>query len=386
MTELVFKTLTERGDYAVQYIATAIRHRSYEPVVVNPNLILYPIEEGDHAAKEKMLFDLLRASKPDAVWFMGDPHFHYDLFQIENKIRKQCPLIYYFVWDSEPTPHYLKDIYDCCDFIGCISNLTHEFVKKVKSEPDKSEYIWHCVDEEIFKPLPKEQIYATKKALFGHEDSFVILWDSRLGRRKQPWLMLKMFKEFLKFADISKTFLMFHTRATDNYTSLNEYAKHLGIWDNVKLNLELLTPEQMNVIYNVADCVVNTSFHEGFGLSTITALMASKPIIAPKIGGLQDQFKKDKDGNAFGLIPIIMRNPTASPTAYYIYEDYLDEEQFIKTLTNIYSKNKIWVMNQYDFEWARKRFAKENMINKWDDAIKKTIAEFKPIEYRTETI
>ena len=55
------------------------------------------------------------------------------------------------------------------------------------------------------------------------------------------------------------------------------------------------TPEDMNVMYNIADVTINLSSNEGFGLSTAESLMAGTPIIVAVTGGLQDQTGQVQD-------------------------------------------------------------------------------------------
>ena len=51
-------------------------------------------------------------------------------------------------------------------------------------------------------------------------------------------------------------------------------------------NLALITPKDMNLMYNMADVTVGISSNEGFGLSTAESLMAGTPIIVNVTGGL----------------------------------------------------------------------------------------------------
>ena len=64
------------------------------------------------------------------------------------------------------------------------------------------------------------------------------------------------------------------------------------------------TPEDMNMMYNIADVTINLSSNEGFGFSTAESIMAGTPIIVAVTGGLQDQIGQVKDDGSpieFGL-------------------------------------------------------------------------------------
>jgi hypothetical protein len=68
---------------------------------------------------------LLKTEKPDAIFFITDPRYYIWLFQMEDEIRKQCPLIYLNIWDSPvPYPLWNKPYYESCDLLLAISKQT----------------------------------------------------------------------------------------------------------------------------------------------------------------------------------------------------------------------------------------------------------------------
>jgi len=385
MAGIICKELTEKHNFKIATIATALKNQKFDIVDVNDNWTLYPVDEKNIDGKIKLLFDLIEQTQPDAIWLMGDLHFFYWLLNIEDKIRSKVPLLYYHVWDNDPAPYYNEPLYKCFDYIGCISQLTHDIVKQV-APTVASDYIWHCVDEEKLTKIDSIKIKAFKiKYLNISEDSYVFLWSSRIAKRKQPHVIIRMFKQVVKMLG-DRAVLIIHTRPEDDAQKLVSYINLLGLQSHIKISRELLTPELLNVMYNVADCVVNTSFAEGWGLDPTCALMLGKPIIVPQTGGLQDQFKKNKEGKAFGLIPIKHRNIVGAETAHYIHEDYVDEEKFVETMIQVATKTKTWVKNNYDFQWAQKHFKKENMVISWKTAIETSAKAFVPVSYRIEII
>ena len=67
---------------------------------------------------------------------------------------------------------------------------------------------------------------------------------------------------------------------------------------NVFFNQEKLTPEQMNMLYNVADVTVLMSSNEGWGLALTESMMTGTMIIPNSSGGMQDQCRfEDENGN-----------------------------------------------------------------------------------------
>ena len=61
----------------------------------------------------------------------------------------------------------------------------------------------------------------------------------------------------------------------------------------------------MNVLYNISDFCINISYAEGFGLSTLEAMMCAKPIITAHTGGQKRQVVDHRDGSENGFsLPI----------------------------------------------------------------------------------
>jgi glycosyltransferase involved in cell wall biosynthesis len=55
-----------------------------------------------------------------------------------------------------------------------------------------------------------------------------------------------------------------------------------------------MPPEALGFMYNMADCTINISDAEGFGLSYIESLSCGTPIIVNMTGGLQEQVTDGK--------------------------------------------------------------------------------------------
>ena len=67
---------------------------------------------------------LIKGEKPDAIFIITDPRYWAWLFQIENEIRRQVPIIYLNIWDDYPAPMYNKEYYESCDLLMGISKQT----------------------------------------------------------------------------------------------------------------------------------------------------------------------------------------------------------------------------------------------------------------------
>ena len=94
-------------------------------------------------------------------------------------------------------------------------------------------------------------------------------------------------------------------------------------------------PNQLAALYNIADCTINISDAEGFGLATLESLACGTPIIATMTGGLQEQVTDGTEFFGVGLMPT-SKSVIGSQDVPYIYEDRIDKGQFLSALSKIY--------------------------------------------------
>jgi glycosyltransferase involved in cell wall biosynthesis len=121
---------------------------------------------------------------------------------------------------------------------------------------------------------------------------------------------------------------------------------------------------------------VNRSCNEGFGLSTLEAMMCAKPIIAIKTGGLTRQVEDLETGEQFG----IGLNPDASSLVGnqlvpFIYEDYVTHEALANAFMEMYEwgPEKRKQVGQRALEHARKDYDINNVVKAWDDTLTKLV-------------
>jgi glycosyltransferase involved in cell wall biosynthesis len=275
------------------------------------------------------------------------------------------PMVYYHVWDNYPYPTYNRPFYESNDFIATISKVTDDVVKTVA--PDvKSQYIPHAVNSEIFAPIEeKEQLEEFKKQVFGDyydPDKFVFFWNNRNARRKQSGSLIFWFKDFLDKVGNDKACLVMHTEVKDPHgQDLQAIIKNLGLTNGeVLFSQEKVDLRKLSMMYNMADCTVNISDAEGFGLATLESLSCGTPIIVNMTGGLQEQVTDGK--NEFG-IPIYpaSRAIIGSQQIPWIYEDRLNGDDVVAAMEKIFNMSKEerdkigllgrdHVMKNYNFE------------------------------------
>jgi glycosyltransferase involved in cell wall biosynthesis len=361
---------------------------------------------------------LLKEERIDAILHFTDPHYWQWLYENEHEIRQQVPILYYHIWDNLPDPFYNRNFYESCDWLGCISKQTYGIVHRVgKSKKELTfkpledwqiSYVPHGINQDTFKPLEDKELIDVKKDLFGDKEyDFVLFFNSRNIRRKQPSDVINSFKLFcdkLPKEKSKRCVLLMHTTPIDN-NGTDLYAVRDKICPNydVIFSQSKIESDVLNKLYNLADCTINIANNEGFGLGTAESIMAGTPIIVNVTGGLQDQCgfpftendyinietlhsKKDYETIPYGewVIPIWSSaiNLNGSPLTPYLYDDRVNNNDVADTIMEMYnwSKEERKERGLKGREWAIKNLSSKIMCDKMCDGINKTIKNFTPRE------
>jgi glycosyltransferase involved in cell wall biosynthesis len=367
-TKYMIESCLDTGKFKFICLGGAIKHLDYNPVKVEPygeDFIVVPVDGyGNH----EQIRSLLRTHKPDILWFMTDPRFFHWLWEIENEVRSCVPMVYYHVWDNYPYPTFNKEFYDSNDTIACISKVTYDIVKTVSPEVD-SHYVPHAVDGNIFKPLEKEEYEDfVEKSLPQLKNKFVFFWNNRNARRKQSGSLIFWFKKFLDQVGNDKAALVMHTDPFDRHgQDLNAIINELGLTNGeVIFSTQPVSADLLAKLYNYADCTINVSDAEGFGLSTLESLTCGTPVIVNMTGGLQEQVTDGNNWFGIGIEPA-SKAIIGSQQVPYIYEDRISEEDVVNAMLKMYNmseeeKNKLSKMG---LEHVEKNYNFKNFKAAW---------------------
>ena len=253
---------------------------------------------GDQA----LIRQVMNSEKPDMIIHFTDPRYWTWLYEMEHEVRENIPLGFYAIWDDLPDPLYNRNYYESCDWIGCISRQTYGIVSRLTSLDTKPtwkphsdwqvSYVPHGINSNEYKPVDVTESF--KSEIFGGKEyDFIFFWSNRNIRRKQPSDVIMAFKDFcnrIGEEKASKVCLVMHTQPIDqNGTNLREVHSTLAPECNVIFSDKRRSIEELNMLYNMADCTINIAGNEGFGLTTAESVMAGTPIIVNVTGGLQDQ-------------------------------------------------------------------------------------------------
>ena len=378
-TKYFIEGLLKTGKYTVISLGGAIKHQNYQPVRTEEwkeDWTIYPVDGFGDA---NIVRSIIRSEKPDILWFMTDPRFYGWLWSIANEIRPLVPMVYYHVWDNYPYPTFNKPYYISNDVVATISKVTDDIVRTVAPEVE-CEYIPHAINTDIFMPLPDEEIKQLRKQNFPNwkEDKFLVYWNNRNARRKQPGAVIYWFNDFLNKVGKDKAVLLMHTEPNDpNGPNLQAIIEELGLINGeVLFSIQKTAPESMNTMYNIADVTINIADAEGFGLATFESLAAGTPIICTMTGGLQEQVTDGKDWFGIGLEPVA-KYVIGSQEVPFIHEDKVSQEQVVGALEKMYNmtSKQRKEMGKKGRAHVMKNYNQKDILDKWDKLLTKVYEE-----------
>jgi glycosyltransferase involved in cell wall biosynthesis len=271
---------------------------------------------------------------------MTDPRFYVWLWDIEDEIRKNVPMVYYHVWDNYPYPFFNKRFYDSNDMICTISKVTDDIVRTVS--PDvMCKRIQHSVDTNLFSQKSEASDFEIRQKIIGDEDKLIFFWNNRNARRKQSGTLVFWFKEFLDTVGHDKACLVMHTEPHDpNGQDLIAISENLNLHEGqIVFSTQKMPPEELGKVYSAVDCTINISDAEGFGLATLESLASETPIIVSMTGGLQEQVTDGDKWFGFGIEPS-SKAIIGSQDVPYIYEDRIAKEAFLDAMLKFYNMSK----------------------------------------------
>ena len=272
-------------------------------------------------------------------------------------------------------PWYL--IYDA---VVTISKVTSDIVQNVAPNT-KEVYLPHAIDTDIFKKIDDEEVAKFRKSTFNadSEDKLIFFWNNRNARRKMSGSLVYWFKEYLDKVGHDKALLLMHTDPSDPHgQDLVAIIKELGLTNGqILLSREKVPPQHLSMIYNVADCTINISDAEGFGLATFESLACETPIIVNMTGGLQEQVTDGEKWFGIGLEPA-SRAVIGSQQVPFIYEDRVSKEDFVNALvefTNIPKEERL-AIGASGRKHVLDNYSMEQFSKKWESILEEVHREF----------
>lgn len=408
-TRFVIESLLRTKCYSVTSWGAAIKHPDYRPQRVFPELYgddwtVWPID--GYGDRNRMRATILN-EKPDVLLIVTDPRFYGWLFEMADEVRQNMPIVYWHVWDNDPTPTFNDAVYASVDRLVPLSLKTHGLVQDMEKRGLLStpyEYIPHAIPPDQFVIHPEEKVMKFRQDRFGPHwnKRFVVLWNNRNARRKMSGDVVAAFAKFAKQVGEENCALFLQTQTKDpEGQDLIAVAQSFGIEQDMIVSENRVSTEDLCMFYNAADVTVNIANNEGFGLGTLESLMCGTPIVANMTGGLQFQLGdwwagrtdftdqdemtavakrkwQRREGQWFG-VPVFpaVRSCTGSQPIPAIYDDRVSHEDTVRAFRQLYDMGRPArkELGKQAREWAMREFNWERLNTEWPRALEQAIAE-----------
>lgn len=287
---------------------------------------LVKIYASDGYGSPDIVREIIHYEHPDLILLITDPRFFGWFAPMEHELKTvhKIKLCYLNIWDNLIFPHYNSSMYASMDLLMSINRQTkvinQEVLKyhgtktvdidKNPAEPNSTllAYLPHGLNpKNFFKETEESHDYAAFQEFQANfkkqhpETEFIVFFNSRNIRRKQPGDVILAYKRFcdqLSKEDAKKCCLLMKTQIQDeNGTDLMAVKKAICPKYKILFNQDNIPTQVLNWFYNISDCTIFMSSAEGFGLAGNESLLSETILIAPVTGGLQDQMRfEDENG------------------------------------------------------------------------------------------
>jgi glycosyltransferase involved in cell wall biosynthesis len=180
--------------------------------------------------------------------------------------------------------------------IGTPSNWSRERIIDWGFKPETVHVVPHGTSPDYFFPLAAETIRSQRTALgFAENEVFILnigtaIWNKGIDVLLKGFALARQKRKDLRliFKDQRNTYGM----SGDNY--IQTTLSNAGLLSEDVINAITLIPanltlDQMNVMYNIADCYVSPYRAEGFNLPVCEAMACGTPVLVTQ-GGATDDF------------------------------------------------------------------------------------------------
>jgi len=155
--------------------------------------------------------------------------------------------------------------------------------------------IHNAVDTESVARLVRSPAALELKKRYGGRDRFVFGYAGRLSPEKGPDILVEAFS---LLAEKHRNIFLLVLGEGPEKAALSSRFGDAGWWDRVTFAGRMSWEETMTHLA-VMDVVIVPSRYEGFGLTAVEAMAASKPVIAARAGGLTEIITHGQDGLLF---------------------------------------------------------------------------------------
>lgn len=296
--------------------------------------------------------------KPGLLILIGDLR----MFDYVINVPNTPNIVAALTVDGGPIPKSWIPTLDKFDEIVSVSEFGRAELEKAGI---KSKLIPFGVDTKTYYPLDIQTLKIVKKRAKLPEDKWIWQFVGRNQARKNIPDLFKAYKRFNKKYP-NKSVLYLNTDPLDPAgMDLFELANCYGIKKNVIFTNNFIntTQNQLNAIYNVADCHVYMSVAEGFCFPVLESMSTGTMQIVPGHTALSELVRPD----CGELVKILTKRLNSEG----VYQYFPSIDDMVKKMVKVYEDPHLKeVYGRNGFEKARGEYYNwDKIVDKWGDLI-----------------
>lgn len=335
--------------YKIHYIGVGYQGAA----IRDENVTIYPTNlQGGDVMGAYQARDLIKEIHPDFVFILHDL-WHFERYMdVFKNVKKNSKFIGYIPLDGEIVNPQMTASLMHLDMVVMYTPWARDEVDlawgKI-NDPDCRqrpllEVAYHGVELEHFYPLENEDSLGriSKSKVFPdlEEDAFVVLNASRPCIRKRVDITLQGFARFAEGKPDHVKLCLHQAISEEESEHLRVLARELNILDRVIVNPlsdravqgDVLSNDDLNLLYNACDVGINTSMGEGWGLVSFEHAATGAAQIVPAHSACQFLWEgaavmlKAVPSSIPPISPLGMQEPTSSEVAATLEKLYADKE------------------------------------------------------------
>lgn len=216
--------------------------------------------------------------------------------------------------------------------VAASADERNQLVRLYGASPSRVEVIACGVDLSRFHPMNKGEA----RSRLGFPERQIVLFVGRIEPLKGLDLLLETVEKLEDKSDLRVLVIGGDSHSEVEIERLHRTAAALGICEKVSF-LGAVEHDRLPVYYNAANVCVVPSYYESFGMAALEAQACGTPVIASRVGGLDDVVQ---DGETGYLIPWHCPEPFAERLELLLSNETL--QRALGKAGHAFAKNFAW--------------------------------------------
>lgn len=362
--------------------------------------------------------DLVRRYRPDVIVTFGDTwmlDFWNEPGIIPEDLRSKVKIIAYVAIDGYPVPDFWIEKYKRFDKIITYTKFGKDAVDEraqLMGTKLNSDFIYHGVNPQVFKPLPQSDVDAFKaanglagKKIIGmfsrnqprkHHPEFVesalellralkhdpnIMFYIHAMESDAGWDLPKLIRD-LDTMKLRDRFLLHGFVGPGQKIPSNEKElKDRFFFPGIKNPAEGIPVEHLNMMYNMCDVHVMLTSGEGFGCTVLESLAAGVPTLTNHYAASAELIEMSGGGEL-----IKARDYTYRGSDHNFYRPHTDYNDAVERITKILNDPELFKKYKKKARAFGLQMSWDVVIDDWDRVISSVFEVDANPEIKTELI